>query len=249
MEKKFKILVEYDGTNYFGWQLQKNGPTIQGEIEKALRKILQKRIPVVGAGRTDRGVHAIGQVAHFVSETSIPPRKLLLALNSLLPKDICIKEVEVVPMSFHAIFSAKSKVYRYRIVNQSYPSALLDRYAYWCPFPLDVARMREGARHLIGTYDFSSFETANSPRKSSVRTVFRLDVVEKLWQGHRLIDVVVEADGFLYNMVRAIVGTLVEVGRGKLSPEDVAWIRDKKERKWAGPTAPAKGLCLEKVLY
>ncbi len=248
-KKKYKITIEYNGTNYYGWQIQKNGPTIQGEIQKALRKILGENMSIMAAGRTDRGVHAMGQVAHFVSTTKIPSQKLLFGLNSLLPWDISILKIEEVDMDFHATLSAKSKRYVYRILNQPYRSGLLNPYVYWYSFPLDIELMREGARFLIGRHDFSAFQSVNSPRTSTIREIYHLEIQKKTFGVHQIIEISVEADGFLYNMVRAISGTLLEVGRKKWPPEKVEEILKSCDRKQAGPTAPARGLCLEKVFY
>lgn len=247
--KKYKITIEYDGTNYYGWQIQKNGPTIQGELEKALWRMLREEIKVIGAGRTDRGVHATGQVAHFATSREILPRKIHLGLNSFLPWDITIQRIEEVPMDFHATLSAKSKIYRYSVLNQTNPSALLWKYSQWCSYELNLEKMREGASFLLGTHNFSSFETVNSPRKTSVRTVMRLEVQKRFWKNNSLVDFIVEANGFLYNMVRSISGTLLEVGREKISPRQIKEILEAQDRTKAGPTAEARGLCLEEVKY
>lgn len=249
MEQKYKIAVEYDGTNYFGWQVQNNGPTIQGQLQKALLKIFKTKVKLLGSGRTDRGVHAEGQVAHFVAPWKIPPQNLLMALNTNLPWDISVMDIEEVEMDFHAIASAVSKRYRYTILNQRCRSAIWSRSAAWVVLPLDVEHMKEAAVHLVGKNDFSSFESSHSPRRSSVRTITHLAVEQRQVGRNNLIHILVQADGFLYNMVRTISGTLMEVGRGKIQPSQVRDILEAKDRRKAGPTAEARGLCLVQVNY
>ena len=233
--RNLKLEIEYDGTNYCGWQVQKShrSKSIQEVIEKTLRKILQERVRLIASGRTDAGVHALGQVANFKTRSKIPSGKLQRALNGLLPDDISIIKVEEKPLDFHSRFRAKSKVYQYTILNRAYPSALLRNRVYFYPYPLNIRLMRKKARSLLGKHDFKSFCASASSVKDTVRTIKRLSIKKS---GPALITIEIEADGFLYNMVRRIAGTLIETGRGK-SP------------KLAGPTAPACGLRLVKVRY
>lgn len=240
-----KILLEYDGSNYHGWQKQKNALGIQEIVEKAIYRVTGENVKVVGAGRTDAGVHARGQVANFHTNCRIPVERLPYAINSHLPEDIAVKGAEEVPADFHARYSAKSKVYSYTIYNGPFPSPLLRRYSYFYPRPLDVEAMREAAKAFIGVHDFSAFRASGSPVKSSVRKIMKLEVKKS----GDLIIIEVEADGFLYNMVRIIAGTLLEVGSGKKKPEEIPLVIDSRDRERAGITLPAHGLCLERVVY
>ena len=261
-----KITVEYDGTSFTGWQIQnrrKAGsaqfkPTIQETIERALRKILQEKIILIGAGRTDAGVHAQAQIANFKTKSKIPPQKLQKALNALLPDDIVITGTEEVNPDFHSRFCAKSKVYRYTILNRLYPSALLKDKVYFYPYPLKINLMRREARHLLGRHDFRSFCASGSGTKDTVRTIKKITIKKLPYElsamSYQLSDcsvivIDIEANGFLYNMVRNIVGTLIEIGRGKFSAGSLKKIIRSKNRRIAGPTVPACGLCLRKVKY
>ncbi len=245
--RNIKLVIEYDGTHYSGWQKQphRHVKTIQGTIEKVLQTILGKKIKLIGAGRTDAGVHAKAQVAHFQAETTIAADNLRSALNSLLPEDIVIREVRDVPDSFHARYSAKSKIYRYSIINRLYPAALLRKYYLHVDMPLDIDAMRSGACYMTGKHDFSCFCASGSSRKKPVITI--RDIQFKTRKDIIFIDI--EAESFLYKMVRNIVGTLLEVGRGRIAPGYIRDILSRKNRKFAGPTAPAHGLCLIKVKY
>lgn len=245
--RNIKLTIEYDGTNYAGWQIQNShrSKTIQEVIEKTLRKILQEKIKIIGSGRTDAGVHALGQVANFKTNSKIPLEKIQQALNSLLPDDIVIVKVDEAGPDFHARFDAKSKLYRYLIVNRNYPSAFLRKQSYFYPYPLDVDLMRREAKCLVGRHDFRSFQASDKIGRSSIRTVKQI----KIKNSKGMITIDIEADGFLYNMVRNIVGTLVEVGRGRFSAGSTKRILSLKDRRKAGPTAPACGLCLIKVNY
>ena len=242
---RIKFTVEYDGTAYAGWQIQKNDVTVQEMIEKALLPLGKGRIAVFGAGRTDSGVHAKGQVGHFDIESNIPPEKFAFILNSRLPKDIRIKETSLAPDDFHCRFSAKGKRYIYRIVNAPHASALYERFTTHVPERLDLEKMREAAQYIMGTHDFAAFCAAGSSVKTTVRTVSRLDVVKN----GEILEIIVEGNGFLYNMVRIIAGTLIDVGKGKKSPALVKEIIDGKVRKEAGMTAEAKGLTMDEVFY
>jgi tRNA pseudouridine38-40 synthase len=243
--RNLKVVIEYDGTNYGGWQRQKNAMTVQQALEEAIERIVQQKVTLTGASRTDAGVHALGQVANFRTASRIPAGRLLLAINSQLPPDVVVKSVAGVDDSFHATFNARSKVYRYTILNRPVRSALDRDFCHFVGPTLDVNAMRRAARFLIGRHDFKAFESDADPESNSVRTVMRAS-----WQrdGHYLV-FTIEGDGFLYNMVRAIVGTLTDVGRGKITPQGLKDILESRDRTFAGPTAPAKGLCLVKVKY
>lgn len=243
--RNLKLTLEYDGTDYSGFQRQPNGITIQEVLEDVIRDITGEAVRIVGAGRTDAGVHARGQVVNFTSATRIPVERLPYAINSRLPQDIVITSAEEVPPDFHARFSARGKVYRYTIENRPFPSPFAARYAYHWASPLDLQAMAAGAAHLVGRHDFAAFRAVGGAARTSVRTVHRLEVSREA----DLIHLTVEAGGFLYNMVRIIAGTLLEVGQGKLSPEDVARIRDSRDRAQAGKTLPGRGLCLLEVKY
>jgi tRNA pseudouridine38-40 synthase len=245
MIQNFRLLIEYDGTNYAGWQRQKNDPTIQGEIEKALETMLGQKVSVIGSGRTDAGVHALGQVANFRCDTRLSPEAFQKGLNSLLNKDIVIKGCKEAEIDFHARFNAKGKRYSYRIFNHPVPCSVGRQYCWWVRFPLDTGAMQLGSAHLIGTHDFKAFEGAGSPRAHTIRTVSDAQFRQ---EGEYLI-FDIEADGFLRFMVRNIVGTLVSVGLSKFQPDDVKRILLSENRANAGITAPSRGLFLIKVRY
>jgi tRNA pseudouridine38-40 synthase len=246
MAKNFKLVIEYDGGQYHGWQRQKNDLSIQGEIEKALEKMTAKGVTVIGSGRTDSGVHAKGQVANFECETRLKPEALMNGLNSLLAEDIKIKVCEQVDASFHARYDAKSKIYHYRILNRPTPAAIGRQYQWFIRKALNREAMRAAIAHIIGRHDFKAFEGSGSPRQSSSRHVHSADLVE---HESGLLLFHIEADGFLRYMVRNIVGTLVDVGLEKLTPRDFKRILDCKDRSQASATAPAQGLTLVKVNY
>lgn len=246
MTRKIRLLVEYDGTSYQGWQIQAQGQTIQGVIQERLTRILGEPVHLVGSGRTDAGVHALGQVAHFTTRNVLDLGSLHRALNSLLPEDILVLKVEEVDEAFHARKSAKSKVYEYRILNRPLRSVFCRSYAWHIPYPLNWEEIRRATEKLLGRHDFSSFRSTGTPTKNAIREVFRAE-----WAEGRdgLMRFEIEADGFLKQMVRAIVGTLVEVGRGKIDAEGFQRIIDSRDRRLAGPTAPAHGLFLKEVKY
>ena len=246
MAKNFKLIIEYDGSRYHGWQRQKNDPSIQAEIEKALKTMTTEKVTVIGSGRTDSGVHAKGQVANFECETRLKPEALMNGLNSLLAEDIKIKVCEQVGASFHARYDAKSKIYHYRILNRATPAAIGRQYQWFIRKALNREAMRTAISHIIGRHDFKAFEGSGSPRQSSIRRVHSADLVE---HAGGLLIFHIEADGFLRYMVRNIVGTLVDVGLEKLTPQDFKHILDCKDRSQAGATAPAQGLTLIKVNY
>jgi tRNA pseudouridine38-40 synthase len=245
--RNLRLEIEYDGTNYCGWQVQNSHQhkSIQGAIEKTLQKILQEKIRLVASGRTDAGVHAFDQVANFKTRSDIPLKKLQTALNGLLPDDIAVIKIEEANPDFHSRFCAKSKVYRYTILNRPYPSPLLRKKVFFYRWPLDIKIMQKEARVLIGRHNFKCFQAADKKKRDAVRTIKRL----KITRAKNLIYIEVEADGFLKNMVRNIAGTLMEIGRGKLPEGSLKKILLSKNRNLAGPTAPAKGLALVKVNY
>jgi len=246
MTKNFKLIIEYDGSRYHGWQRQKEDRSIQGEIEKALKTITAGSVTLIGSGRTDAGVHAQGQVANFKCDTRLQPEALMNGLNSLLEGDIVIMVCEPVSTSFHARYDAKSKIYHYRILNRPTPAAIGRQYQWFIRKALNREAMRAAIAHIIGRHDFKAFEGSGSPRQSSTRHVRSADLVAH--EGGLLI-FQIEADGFLRYMVRNIVGTLVDVGLEKLTSHDFKYIRDCKDRSQASATAPAQGLTLVKVNY
>ncbi|MEK7485447.1 MAG: tRNA pseudouridine(38-40) synthase TruA [Planctomycetota bacterium] len=240
------LVVEYDGTNYFGWQIQKNRQkTIQEALQTAIQKVTGKKVSVIGSGRTDTGVHALGQVAHFQSDTTLSPEKLLPAINHYLPSEIAIQKLMRVSEDFHARFQAKRKLYRYQIWNHPIYSPLSCQHTTWIRSKLNLERIQEASSFLVGTHDFSAFASKKDPEKSGVRTLYRAD-----WSkvGERLI-FDIEGSGFLYNMVRVIIGTLVDVGFEKKTPQKFKEILDSCSRSEAGTTAPPEGLCLVSVHY
>lgn len=246
MTKNFKLIIEYDGSLYHGWQRQKDDRSIQGEIEKALQKMTANRVTVIGSGRTDAGVHAEGQVASFKCDTRLEPEALLNGLNSLLAEDTVIKVCEQVSSSFHARFDAKSKIYHYKILNRPTPAAIGRKYSWLIRKSLNQDAMRAAISHIIGRHDFKAFEGTGSPRQHTTRQVYSADLIE---QQSGLLVFHIEADGFLRYMVRNIVGTLVDVGMQKLTSDDFKSILDSKDRSQASATAPAHGLTLVKVIY
>jgi tRNA pseudouridine38-40 synthase len=243
--RNYRLTLAYDGTSYSGWQVQKNAKTIQRELEKALIKILKEKTRAIGSGRTDSGVHARAQVASFKTSKSIPAEALGKALNAKLPPDVSVTEVKKVSQDFHAQYSARGKLYRYTISNSSLDCPFSRKYYWKVAHPLDVGLMAKEAKVLRGKHDFRSFRS-KSQMENTVRTVKNIEVKKKR---RSLIEIDIEADGFLYNMARSIVGTLVEIGRGYFPEGSMEKILMAKDRKKAGPTAPAKGLMLVKVKY
>jgi len=244
--RTIRLTIEYDGTHYLGWQVQPKGPTIQGTIEEKLATITGERVQLTGSGRTDAGVHAFRQVAHFRTESRLDVRSIQRALNSLLPSDIVIQNAEESDEGFHSRRDARSKVYEYRILNREVSSAFDYRYAWHIPQKLNLREMKRATLTLLGEHDFASFRSVGTPTRTSIRRVIRAE-----WRRGRegLILFEIEANGFLKQMVRALVGTLVEVGKGKMRERDFRDVLDSKDRRKAGPTAPAKGLFLKEVKY
>ncbi len=239
-----KLVIEYDGTNYVGWQQQKNGITIHGKLSKAIEKIVNEEVALQGSGRTDAGTHAVGQVANFKTKSNIPAYNLLQAINSYLPKDIVVRSAKKVSDNFHSRYSAKSKIYCYTILNSKIRDAVGRDYCLHYSTPLDIEKMQKASKVLIGKHDFSAFKS-KSEVLNSVRTIMKLEIKKK----GKFLTFTVEADGFLYKMVRSIVGTLIEVGKGKMSITEFKRIVKSGSRAKAGNTAAANGLCLLKVKY
>jgi tRNA pseudouridine38-40 synthase len=244
--QNFKLTIEYDGTPFHGWQRQKNNRTVQEEIEKALKIMTCGHVTLRGASRTDAGVHALGQVANFFCDTRLDSETLLKGLNKLTHDAIVIIDCQRVANTFSAQFDAQSKVYRYRILNRQMPCAIGRQYAWYYNRTLDLAAMRRALAHIIGLHDFKAFEGAGSPRAHSIRHVLNA-VITRQADGYIVFEI--EGVGFLKHMVRNIVGTLVYVGLGRLTSDDVRTIRLSKDRKQAGLNAPAHGLFLVKIRY
>jgi tRNA pseudouridine38-40 synthase len=289
--RNIKLIIEYEGTNYHGWQVQSRLKTIQGVLQSKLSMITKADTEVIGAGRTDAGVHALCQVANFKTNSRMTPEEFKAALNSVLPKDIVIKGVQEVEDGFHARYSAAGRTYRYTILNSTTPSAFLRNYTYQVLQSIDIAGMADACRFLLGTHDFSSFASTGDPVWSFVRTVTEARIldVEGVYAGipghrqgclchqnpassiqnpvssiehpesriqypasstqHRLIHFQIGANAFLRCMVRAIAGTLLEIGKGRMSPEKMEEVLEAKARSAAGPSLPARGLCLIRVDY
>ena len=246
MVKNFKLIIEYDGTRYHGWQRQKDDRTIQQEIEQALSTMTARQVTLNGSGRTDAGVHAFGQVANFRCETDLTPEVFQKGLSSLLPDDIVIQDCRLVDESFHARYDVKSKIYHYKILNRKVPTAIGRQYAWFIRRRLDTAAMRSAISHIIGSHDFKSFEGTGSPRSHTTRNVMAAELIEN---NDGSIIFKIEADGLLRYMVRNIVGTLVDVGLGKITPAEFKDILESKKRSNASATAPAHGLFLMEVKY
>lgn len=260
--RNIRLTLAYDGTNYVGWQVQPNGPTVQAELERAIRKLTGETVRVLSAGRTDSGVHARGQVANFHTGCSIPVDGFRPALENFLPDDVAVRRADEVPADFHATYWALRKRYRYVVLNRRERVPHLRNYALRYTQPLDVDAMQAAANELLGAHDFRCFESEFGRRASSVRTVeeasFRRWEGWPVWDVHRppaeagvgdFVTFDIVADGFLYNMVRAIVGTLLHVGRGRWTPADVRRILEARDRAQAGETAAACGLYLMHVDY
>lgn len=243
--RRIKLVLHYDGTDYHGWQRQPSVPTIQETVERALEQLFGCAVSITGSSRTDAGVHALGQVAHFDIDSPVPTDNIARALNNLLPDSIAVAQAAEASSDFDAISSTKSKWYRYTINIAPVRPVHQIRYCWHRPGLLNTFAMSAAAARLVGTHDFKSFASAADTRESSVRTVLQCSVTDKM--PNIFIDVA--ATGFLYNMVRNIVGTLVEVGRGRWDPEDIDRILVSKDRAAAGPIAPAGGLCLMEINY
>jgi tRNA pseudouridine38-40 synthase len=250
------LYIQYEGTGYRGWQVQPEGITIQGLLQDCLYRLTGEKVKLAGAGRTDAGVHAIEQVASFETSSRYPAEVIKRAVNAMLPDDIKIIRAETLEVPFHARYSAVRKRYIYLIANETDLPVFLRRYVWWVKSPLDLDSMRKASRFIIGTHDFSSFRGAGCGAKSTVRTIYSLDLEEIervpfIFTEFKcnLIKVSIEAEAFLRHMVRNIVGTLVEIGRGRFGYEEIQDILSAKDRRRAGPTAPSQGLFLERVIY
>jgi tRNA pseudouridine38-40 synthase len=246
MNKRMKCTLAYDGTHFSGYQVQPGKRTVQGELERVLTQMHKgQTVRVTASGRTDAGVHACGQVIHFDTSLSLSPQQWKKALNALLPDDIVIKHIQEVDASFHARFAAKAKEYRYKVRNAEERDVFLRHYCYHYPYRLDIEAIKQALRFIEGTHDFTSFCSAKTDVDDRVRTIYQADVaVNQEMLEFRLI-----GSGFLYNMVRIIVGTVLEVGQGKRSVDSISTILAAKDRRLAGPTAPPQGLYLWKVYY
>lgn len=244
--KNIKMTIKYDGSRYKGFQrLKDNDMTIQGKIESVLSKMTEEDVEIIGSGRTDMGVHAYGQVANFKTNSDMSIKKMKSYLYEYLPEDIVVIDLEEVEDRFHSRYNAKYKTYLYKIYNNELHDPFLRKYTMHIPRKLDLKLMREGSQYLVGEHDFTSFASSKSKKKSNVRTITSISINEN----NGLIDIFVEGDGFLYNMVRIIVGALIEVGLKKISPEDIKVMLEAKDRTKASDTAPGKGLHLYRVKY
>lgn len=239
------MVIAYEGTNYAGFQRQLNGTTIQGILEANLSQILNSQVTIIGSGRTDAGVHARGQVVNFRTVNQIPAPKIHKALNSLLPEDILVKSVIETDLEFHARYAAKCKTYSYSIYNDQLRPLFERNFVYYYRHQLDLNKMKQAIDLIVGKHDFKCFRAAGSSVTNTIRTIRFC----RLEQNGPLIKLTINADGFLYHMVRNIVGTLILVGTDKLSVAKFQIILEERDRKIAGPTAPAQGLCLEEVFY
>ena len=244
--RNIKLLIEYDGTNYHGWQIQPNATSIQETIEDRLQKITQEEIRLIAAGRTDAGVHAIEQVANFSTKSRLDINNIQRGLNSLLPPDIAIKEISEAEQDFHARYSAKSKIYRYVILNRRFPSPLYRNFSWFIPFNFNIEEMKKAAQYLLGKHDFSSFKASRCNSHNPIREVYGISV-DKDTKGFIIFEI--EANAFLKQMVRNIVGTLTDVGKDKIGVSEFEDIFLSKDRKKAGITAPPQGLFLAKIKY
>lgn len=245
-QRNIMLTLEYDGTDWHGWQVQQNARTIQGELEQALAKITGEAIRLTGSSRTDAGVHALGQVCNFRTTSRIPLERIPFALNANLPASIVVRAAKAVPAEFHARFQASGKRYKYKIRNSHIPSALQRNFCWRVPGQLDLTAMQQAASFLQGRHDFKAFQAAGSPVTNTVRNLICLRVTRTSCTDLAICAI---GDGFLYNMVRILVGTLVQVGLGKRLASDMPLILSQRDRLLAGPTAPPHGLYLEKVYY
>lgn len=244
--RNIKIVIEYDGKDFNGWQKQPTKLNIQGTIEEAIKQITGEEVELSASGRTDSGVHALGQVANFKTNSNIPIEKLPIAINSKLKKSIVIKSAEEVDEKFHSRLTCKKKTYRYVINNSRYGTAIYRNLETHIPMKLNVEKMKEAIKYIEGEHDFKAFKASGTSSKSSVRTIYKAEIIEK---ENEIIWIELTGNGFLYNMVRIISGTLVDVGLGKIDPKDIPNIIKSKSRKNAGKTLPPQGLFLVSVDY
>ncbi len=244
--RNIKLVIEYDGKEFNGWQKQPNKLNIQGEIERAIKQITGEEVDLTASGRTDAGVHALGQVANFKTNSNIPIEKIPIALNSNLKKSIVIKSAEEVEERFHSRLNCKRKTYRYIINNSRYGTAIYRNLETHIPMKLDIQKMQEAVKYFEGEHDFKAFKASGTSSKSSVRTIYKAEVIDA---GNERIYIELTGSGFLYNMVRIISGTLVEVGLGKIEPSEIQTIIESQKRENAGKTLPPQGLYLVNVEY
>ena len=243
--RRIKLVVAYDGTDYCGFQVQNNGPTIEGELNRVLSELFSEDIRVIGASRTDSGVHAYCNVAVFDTQARMPAEKMIYAINQRLPEDIRVQSSCEVEADFHPRHTDTRKTYEYRIYNAPVQNPMKRRFALWNYYKLDVEKMKDAATYFVGEHDFKSFCSADSQVESTVRTIYDVSVTQN---GEDIV-ISVSGNGFLYNMVRIIAGTLLEVGKGKIEPNEIERIIGAKNRQAAGPTAPAHGLTLVKYEF
>ena len=244
--RNIKMTIKYDGSRYKGFQrLQDNDMTIQGKLEAVIRKMTEEPVEIIGSGRTDMGVHAYGQVANFKTTSEMTLKKMKAYLYEYLPEDIVVTNLEEADERFHSRYNAKSKVYLYKIYNNEVHDPFLRKYTNHIARKLDLNLMKEASKQLVGEHDFTSFVSSKSKKKSNVRTIHSIEVQEN----NNVIEIYVEADGFLYNMVRIIVGTLIDAGLRKKTVKDIEYMLKAKDRSVSSETAPSKGLCLYKVKY
>ena len=243
--KRVKLVVAYDGTNYHGWQVQDNGITIEEVLNRTISELVQEDIKVIGASRTDAGVHACGNVAVFDTESRIPGDKFSFALNQRLPEDIRIQESCEVDADFHPRYADTVKTYEYNILNRRFELPTKRLYAAFCYYPMDIERMNQAAAYLVGEHDFKSFCSAGAQVQTTVRTIYAVNVTKE----DDMVHIRITGNGFLYNMVRIIAGTLMQVGTGLMEPEQVKEILEARDRSKAGPTSVAKGLTLVEIQY
>lgn len=243
--KNIKLTIEYEGTNYFGWQIQNNLPTVQGELKKAIEIATNEEIDLIGSSRTDKKVHALGQVANFRTKSNIPGENYKHLMDFLLPKDISIVDSEEVDLKFHSRFDASKKRYKYIVYNGKLPRAIYRNFAYHVPYKINMENMIEASKYFIGTHDFNAFKVSKGKEINTTRTIYNINIEKN----KDLIEFTIEGNSFLHNMVRIIVGTLLFVGTGKIYKDQIPTIIDSRKRKNAGVTAPAEGLFLEKIYY
>lgn len=254
--KHIKLTLQYDGTDYSGWQVQKKERTIQQIIEDAIYTVTGERLRITGAARTDAGVHAFAQIAAFKTQSNLEPQVFLRAINANIPHDVRVIKAEGCSEDFHPRYSAKNKTYSYRISHKGAYAVFLRRYSWQIPYQLNCDLMREAVEYLIGKHDFSCFRASGCSSKNPVRTIFKIEIVEDSFVDFMnfkfnvpLIKISIQADAFLRHMVRNIVGTLVEIGRGKQPVSYTKEVLGLKDRRFSGPTAPAQGLFLEEIIY
>lgn len=243
--KRVMLTVAYDGSRYHGWQLQPNVITVEAVLNEKLSELFHEEIKVIGASRTDTGVHALGNIAVFDTQARMPAQKVSYALNQRLPEDIRIQKSQEVALDFHPRHQNSRKTYEYKILNREFPQPIYRLYSHFTYVPLDVERMQKAAQYLVGEHDFKSFCSVNTVAETTVRTIYEIQVEKH----EEMITIRVTGSGFLYNMVRIIAGTLMEVGRGNMEPEEMTSVLEALDRAKAGPTAPACGLTLVKYQY